>query len=195
MTGWPEELLRRGIEELMTPDPGSNSDAHDGRRLIPHEQHGGKDWGWRAVNHGKYREKARKAMRQIEETASGRDAERKRHERMSGDVQSCPAMSGESGSVRLSDTDTDKEVEGRGLGRGIEKARKRAPRCPDGFDPDTGFASNEIPDLDVAVEVAKFRDWEFKTPRSDWAATWRNWIRRCKQTGDYAKKSGGVKWR
>lgn len=86
------------IERFCQPDPASTSKDHDGRRLIPDPDERNV---WHVVNHTKYQEKARKAARQAEETASGRDAERKRRER---GVQSCPAVSG---GVPLSDTDTD----------------------------------------------------------------------------------------
>jgi hypothetical protein len=33
------------------------------------------------------------------------------------------------------------------------------------------------PDLDIGLETEKFKDYEFKDPKSDWVKTWRNWIR------------------
>jgi hypothetical protein len=79
-TGWPMPLLREGIAHLMAPDPGSQSDAEEGRRLVL-LQPGRLDWGWRVVNHALYRERARKQAWDADRTASGRDAERKRLER------------------------------------------------------------------------------------------------------------------
>lgn len=94
------------IEEFCAPDAMSRTRDCDGRRLelIDPER----PWGWRIINHGKYREKARKAMHQIEATASGRDADRKRiaRERELVDVQSRPAVSG---ADRLSDSDSDSD--------------------------------------------------------------------------------------
>ncbi len=70
-----------------------------------------------------------------------------------------------------------------------------AKRCPPDFTPDVNFALAELPDLDVETEIAKLKDWEFKTPRSDWAAVWRTWIRNAKTNGRYAKKPGsGDAW-
>lgn len=37
------------------------------------------------------------------------------------------------------------------------------------------------PDLDVDLEIEKFRDHEFKDPRSNWDATFRNWIRNARR--------------
>lgn len=76
MTGWPLDLLTEGIRQLMEPDPGSRSADADGRRLMPIDT--ARPWGWVAVNHGKYRERARKQRFDQERTDSGRDAERKR---------------------------------------------------------------------------------------------------------------------
>lgn len=195
LTGWPLDLLKQAIGTLTEPDPDSRSAEEEGRRLVLLDPTN-RQWGWRVVNHGQYREKARKQMQQIASTESGRDAERKRLERerqrlgahqigseVSSDVQSRPA---ESGADRLSDSDayTDKRERG---------SRKRSSRVPPDFSPDLTLAS-ALPGIDTEAEVRKFRDWEFKTPRSDWAAAWRNWVQRCKDTGQYAKKNGKGEW-
>lgn len=88
MTGWPLELLTEGIRQLMEPDPGSRTADADGRRLVPIDPT--RPWGWVAVNHGKYRERARKQRWDQERTESGRDAERKRGSRASRRVPTCP---------------------------------------------------------------------------------------------------------
>lgn len=67
---------------------------------------------------------------------------------------------------------------------------QKSARVPEAFMPDREWALSEIPDLDVDREIQNFRDWEFKTPKSDWAATWRVWIRRCRSEGKYAKVNG-----
>lgn len=91
-----------------------------------------------------------------------------------------------------SDTDTDTEQ--------IKRPQKRpSRRVPEDFKPDLDFATKTIPDIDATTEAAKFKDWEFKTPRSDWDACWRTWIRNAKDRQSYAKKSSGnglegVKW-
>ena len=76
-----------------------------------------------------------------------------------------------------------------------ESATRPSRSVPEGFEPDAAFALSEIPGLDVAAEIAKFRDCEFKTPHRDWAKVWRNWVRRCKESGQYAKAGvGGRTW-
>jgi uncharacterized protein YdaU (DUF1376 family) len=75
-----------------------------------------------------------------------------------------------------------------------EKRAARARRCPKDFcvsastvawiaqemkgtRPETAMAW-------AARELAKFKDHEFNNPRSDWEATFRNWLRRCVETGN-----------
>ncbi len=52
-TNVPLEIVRMAIGELEKPDLDSRSKKHDGRRIIPLEEHRG--WGWQIVNHGYYR--------------------------------------------------------------------------------------------------------------------------------------------
>jgi hypothetical protein len=95
VTGLAIEELRACMKRFCEPDPHSRSKEHDGARLVLLDAH--RDWGWRIVNYGYYREKARKSMQQHEATASGRDAERKRVAReraVSGGVRRCPVVTG-----------------------------------------------------------------------------------------------------
>lgn len=60
--------------------------------------------------------------------------------------------------------------------------KKRATRIPDDFEPDTDWAVTQGLTLSQAqAEAAKFRDyWASKganATKTDWQATWRNWVR------------------
>jgi hypothetical protein len=80
LSGWPIELLKEGIAELMKPDPESRSNTAGGRRLeLIDPDH--RSWGWRVVNHSYYREKARKHMHDIARVVSGENAARLRAKR------------------------------------------------------------------------------------------------------------------
>jgi uncharacterized protein YdaU (DUF1376 family) len=60
-------------------------------------------------------------------------------------------------------------------------APRAAKKCPPGFELTTElrqWAASNHPGVDVEHETAKFRDHTFATARSDWAGTWRNWIRK-----------------
>ncbi|MET3560834.1 uncharacterized protein YdaU (DUF1376 family) [Bartonella japonica] len=69
----------------------------------------------------------------------------------------------------------------------------RGCRLPADFEPDYDFAINEgLPPERVKVEIAKFRDyWKAKSganaTKTDWQATWRNWVRNSK---DHKNKQG-----
>lgn len=208
LTGWPIELLRQAVAELMEPDPESRSESEEGRRLVLIDPEN-RQWGWRVVNHGRYREKARLIAKDSDRTASGRDADRKRAERASpasGDNQdphsphespqvptsphkspAVPLCPPASPAVPLSYSDSDSDSDSKNKSK---RARKRASRAPEDFEPDRQHALAELPDMDVDAEIGKFRDWEFKTARSDWPAVWRTWIANCKESGRYAKKAG-----
>lgn len=188
MTGWPMDLLRRGIEDLCAPDPASRTPAEDGRRLVLIDP--GRPWGWRVVNHGKYREKARKMAYDRERTDSGADAERKR---LTRDVPTRPDVSRDVPTPPALHT-PDAEAEA------LRGGAKRASRLPDDFKPDLKYASDAVPDLDAQAEYERFRDFWRSKPGSagtklDWPATWRNWIRTCRDNGKYARRKEGAKGR
>lgn len=63
----------------------------------------------------------------------------------------------------------------------------RGTRLPEDWQPDPDSAAQAAPGVDVAVELAKFRDhWRAKPGRDgcklDWQATWRNWLRNARST-------------
>lgn len=80
MTGWPMELLLTALEKLTSPDPDSRSTDSDGRRLELVDP-ANRKWGWRVVNHSKYREKARLTSKAARESASGVNADRMQQRR------------------------------------------------------------------------------------------------------------------
>lgn len=59
------------------------------------------------------------------------------------------------------------------------KARA-AKKCPETFQPSEPqpWIDKNCPGLDWQRETEKFRDCTFKTSRSDWPGTWRNWMRK-----------------
>jgi len=179
-TSIPLEIIQQGIEVLEKPDPYSRTPGDDGRRIVRLDDH--RPWGWRLVNHRVYlelvtAEDKRKADR--ERIAAKRAACRA----PSQPVAECRDESQQVANVAHTDTDTDTEREGK------PKRAKRASRVPRDFNPDLDLARSLLPDVDAETEAQKFRDWEFKTPRSDWAAVWRGWIQRCKERGEYARKA------
>jgi len=106
LTGMPVPDLQGCIDRFCAVDPGSRSKASDGRRLVLIDA--SRDWGWRIVNFGLYREKARKQAYDSARTASGLDAARKRASR---DVPRPPAIS-RSQTKTKTETETREEIRG-----------------------------------------------------------------------------------
>lgn len=79
ITGMPLDILQGCIERFMQPDPNSRTTDEDGRRIALIDS--ARPWGWRVINHGRYRAKARKKDYDDDRTLDGSDAERKRTER------------------------------------------------------------------------------------------------------------------
>lgn len=64
---------------------------------------------------------------------------------------------------------------------GIEPIGRGAKRAPSTFavtDAMKEWALKEVPLVDVNAETGSFIDHEFRTAHTDWAAAWRNWMRR-----------------
>ncbi len=55
---------------------------------------------------------------------------------------------------------------------------KRCPRTFEVTEVMRQWASTEAPGIDVDLETAKLMDHEFGSARTDWVATWRNWMRK-----------------
>lgn len=116
--GVPVEQLLACIHDFMQPDPGSRTKEADGRRLELVDP-GVRDWGWRVINHGAYRERARLQGKDAARTASGQDAERKRQERASPDVPRCPPDSpSQTPDSKQQTTDVEKKVPAEPVARG-----------------------------------------------------------------------------
>lgn len=61
------------------------------------------------------------------------------------------------------------------------KSPRPSRKCPATFvvtDELRQWAAQEFPGLNVDAETATFRDHTFATARTDWAGTWRNWMRK-----------------
>lgn len=61
-TGLSRERVEAAIATLEAPDPESRSPDEEGRRIVLIDEH--RAWGWRIVNHGKYRAIRNEADRQ-----------------------------------------------------------------------------------------------------------------------------------
>lgn len=177
MTGWPRDLLVEGIRQLMEPDPHSRTPGNDGVRLAPLVE--GRPWGWRAVNHALYREKARKHIHDERRRDSGENADRMAARRVTRDDPTRPAQTR---ADPLSDSDTNTLQE---QPRERSADSRRGSRVPIPFpltDELREWAKSETPDIDVSRATAEFVDYWRGVPgqkgcKLDWIATWRNRMR------------------
>lgn len=189
MTGWPLDLLTQGVQQLTEPDEASRTPDHDGRRLLPIDP--ARPWGWIAVNHGKYREKARLAAKSAAETASGKNAQRM------ADRRRPPATADDPLSNSDADTDSNKNPE---RARGAPDTTDGKPTRQTGSRLPEDFALTaerrrvaEAEHVDPERTFAKFCDhWRAASGanarKRDWDAAWRNW---CRTEAD--RTSGGTR--
>jgi uncharacterized protein YdaU (DUF1376 family) len=89
-------------------------------------------------------------------------------------------------------TPTPKNPSGSGADKPARKVRGSRKVPPD-FEVTLdmqAWAAEGAPAVDWRRETDKFRDWEFKHPRSDWAATWRTWIRKAQEDKESRSPAG-----
>jgi hypothetical protein len=165
----PVEDCREAISKFLNPDPDSRTKDHEGRRIVEI------DGGWLLLNHEKYRNLRDEEERKEYKREWIKEKRRQSRQNVDSVDRSRPQYTNAD-----ADADADKS----------KRVAIRSRRAPENFIPDHQFAIDAIPDIDAEAEVKKFKDWEFKTPRSDWPATWRNWIRSCMENGKYAKRAG-----
>jgi hypothetical protein len=176
--GVPIAQLMECLRDFMAPDPGSQSQEKEGRRLELLDP--SRDWGWRVINSKKYREKARLMGKAKRESESGQNASRLRERRRT------PKNAAKRPSDSDSDIDiyTDLNKDLRGDARGEPRAaRSAATRFPKDFvltDDRQAYAVAQA--IDPAATFENFRDYwtaasGANARKHDWDATWRMWCR------------------
>lgn len=100
-TSIPREIIEKGIEVLQKPDPYTRTPGEEGRRIILLDEH--RPWGWRLVNHGKYR-----ALRNMEQK---KEADRKRIAEKRKQINGVAIESQSVADVAHADADADTEAD------------------------------------------------------------------------------------
>lgn len=113
-TSIPLEIIERGIETLMEPDPHSRTPDDEGRRIVLLEDH--RNWGWQIVNHKKYRD-WRKAEDRREYLRTAKAKSR---------AKAKAVNSGQQMSTSSTDTDTDADTASKAEAKTKTTPRKRA---------------------------------------------------------------------
>jgi hypothetical protein len=197
VTGLGLDEVTACLKRFCEPDAYSRSTEVAGARLVLIDpEH--RDWGWKVVNHGKYREKARKAAYDADRTASGQDAERKRSARAA--TRDNPTRPDASRAVPLSDSDTDSDTrkDSRSRTRTGPSTRKRPslPRPGDFTLTDERRAriQNKLPDADSEALFDAFtahhdaRDNKF----ADWDRALDTWISNAPRLGYQKRRSNAA---
>lgn len=173
VTGVPIDELMACLERFMSPDPQSRTPDEQGRRLVKLDDN--RKWGWKIVNHGKYREKARLVGKNAREVEQGKNKDRM------ADRRRPPPTAGDPPSEAEADLNTDTEIDS---AHARSRPKRASKRCPQEFQVTedlTAWAAGHFPHVDLDAETEKFRDHEFAKAHTDWPATWRNWIRKASE--------------
>ena len=101
----PLEIIQKGIEELLKPDPHSRSKDEDGRRLTLLDSE--RDWGWVIVNYEHYRKLASAAERR-EQNRQAQQRSRKKRQQVSAGVSNNNQESAEKSHI---DIEVDSNVD------------------------------------------------------------------------------------
>ena len=185
VTGMSVDDLLECIDRFMQPDEFSRTKDEDGRRLVAVDPE--RQWGWKIVNHAKYREKARLQAKNAREVEDGTNKERLQDRRRP------PLTAADPLSNANTDTNTDTSPPVSPPSGGSR--RKRATRIPDDFElTDERRLVAEAEKQPAERTFAKFRDyWRAasgaRARKHDWDATWRNW---CRTEADRSRGSNGV---
>jgi hypothetical protein len=178
--GVSEDVLIACIREFMEPDPGSRTGDLEGRRLELIDP-ANRDWGWRVINHGLYRERARKSAYDAERTQSGADAERKRKEREKQGKHPVPRSPDASRSQTQTETETQTKTH-------VKSGLHSRPIPPDfGLTPQRRAVA-EAAGLDPEAAFTEFTETmkSKKMEVSNWGDFWSEW---CKAMGKHSDKT------
>ena len=177
VSGLPQEDIEAAIARFCEPDTSSRTPDEEGRRLEPLPDRG---FGWKIVNHSRYREKARLQAQNAAQVADGRNAEKVRRYK---ERQKAKQAEKEGGHPQTpADSLSNANANANNKKKEESAAKPRATRkCPKDFtvtDEMRAWAKEKCPGIDVDRATEAFRDHTFASTRTDWAGTWRNWMRR-----------------
>lgn len=181
----PLDRMREILCILESPDEDSRSDAQGGRRLLKVEG------GWWLVNHEEYRRK----VSAEEKLAADRERIAAKRASLRPASQGVASRREEShcnetvADVAQADAEAEAEAQIK-TAKSREQVRSRGSRLPADWTLPSDWMAwtrSTRPDVNVDDEAAKFADhWHAMAGKdgykADWSATWRNWIRRARQS-------------
>lgn len=173
------------LDAFLSPDPYSRTPDFEGRRIEPI------DGGWRLLNHEKYRA--------IRDEESIKESKRKYiNARRAAEREGVEQSRTQSNAVDAGRANAEADTEAECIDAPSKKSPRGTALSKDWVLPVewAEWARNARPDIDPAAAAESFRDYWVARPgkdgrKSDWQATWRNWIRNQRvqpgarpQTGD-----------
>jgi hypothetical protein len=176
-TGIPIEYIQEGIEHLEKEDPQSRTPDEGGRRIIRLSENN--SWGWKIVNHAKYRNMA---SYEDKKKADRERIAKKRNKNK--DVAGCRNVSQEVADVAHTDTDTDTDTDTNIKEKKYPFKYKKKVPIPKNF-----CLTNDMRDYakrqryignnleawtEEMILSAKAKGYTYQ----DWHAAWKNWFRR-----------------
>jgi hypothetical protein len=198
-TAIPLDIIKKGLSELIQPDPLSREPREQGRRIAPLSE--GRSWGWRIVNYEKYRfMRDEDDRREQTRLATARWREKSKVSR---------------GEPRLSHADADVDVDAEAKNQSQKKNRRTVRYELREAGPAQGNTAAEIglplpgneqeavltaayvaelkaayPDVDVDAAIRSMRIWLHSNPRKrkkDVTRFVNNWLKG--EAEDQAKRS------
>lgn len=186
-TGIPIEHIEAGIAALESPDEKSRSPELNGRRIVRLDDH--RTWGWRIVNHAKYREMRSPEDRRAYMRKYMRD--RRENDRGNHGSGKQPELTGVNKSLR-EHTSASALLTSSGSKKGAR--RKPAIPIPDDFAltddlvahaAKLGITNRKRLEqfTDDLVDQCRSKDYRYV----DYKAVWRKWLRTDIREGRIAK--------
>lgn len=170
LTTIPLEIIEKGIEALMQPDPLSRSRGEEGRRIVLMDPD--RPWGWHLVNYQYYVELASK------EDKRRKDAQRAAEKRNENNNSQNVANS-RSESQKVAHVDVDVDID-------VDTNKKKGRFAP----PSLKEVSEYCQERDNSVDPEAFinhyeaNGWmRGKTKIKDWRACVRTWEKSSKKEG------------
>ena len=182
--GISRERVEAAIANLEAPDAESRSPELEGRRIVKMDEH--RVWGWRIVNHGKYRA-IRDEDDRREQNRLAQERWRNKHNKPRKPISAQAEAEAEA------EADTKETKKDNSTPKQVRSAEQRGSRLADDWQPtedDRAFANDLGLDADLTRD--EFRDYWTSVPgargrKLDWSKTFRN---RCRELGKKAKPNG-----
>lgn len=122
----PLNIITKGINALLQPDPESRTPDEEGRRILPLSED--RNWGWRIVNYNRYRELKKEEDRR----EYHRNYWNKRKEKPPLNTDSTPLNNTQQDSTHSTHTEAEAEANAKAL-KTNTPARKLAMCLPNDF--------------------------------------------------------------